>query len=108
MSTYEKVLKSLYETKTLHSHIVAIGKIRVSTEDKDLKLHLNDAIEFMGDWQYRRTGMRSIPVFFDERDLDATNKHKVDILIEYCKQKTEAKKPEWQVLAERHGWSLKT
>ena len=36
MSSYEKTLSSLKEIKTAASHLTALGKVRATTEDKNL------------------------------------------------------------------------
>jgi ABC-type glutathione transport system ATPase component len=99
MSTHQKTLKSLTEVKTLSSHITSLGKIKNASEDE----RLNGAIDnLIRDLQFTHANgkHKSTPVA-----LSSGTSPEVQGIINYCKQVVGSKKPEWQILAERHGWT---
>lgn len=101
MSSYEDVLKSLSEFRTLVAHITALGKIRMKTEDKKLVKGI-DAVISQLQIAHTRVKRKSTPLSVEKSNIKAAN-----VLITYCKQMVGTKKPEWQIMAERNGWAPK-
>lgn len=99
MSCYEKTLKSLKEVKTFSSHITALGKILNSSEDTSLNQLLEFLIKEL-QLSHLKSKNKSTPL-----SLEKATATEVTRLIEYCKLAVGSKKPEWQILAERHGWT---
>jgi len=102
MSSYEKVLKSVKEYKTLSAHITALGKIRAATEDENLKKAI-EAVVGRLQGEHSRSKSKSTPLA-----LDKTKVAEINSLIKGCAKVVGTKKPEWQVLAEKNGWAPKT
>lgn len=103
MKSYEEVLKIVKETKSLAAHIKALGKVRPKTEDQVLLNKIDKAISSLQDSHLRNTKGKSIII-----SLDKATDHLVKDLVDYCNKSVAAKKPEWQVIAERKGWAPKT
>jgi len=101
MSSYEDVLESLAEFRTLAAHITALGKIRLETEDDKLMKGIESVISQL-QIAHTRVKSKSTPVSVEMSNIQAAN-----VLITYCNQAIGTKKPEWQILAERNGWSPK-
>lgn len=99
MSTHQRVINSLSETKSIASHITSLGRIRTASEDE----RLNDALDsLIRDLQFvhANTKKKSTPIA-----VASGTSAEVKAIIAYCHQAIGIKKPEWQVLAERHGWT---
>lgn len=99
MSYYEKTLSSLSEVKTVSSHMSALGKIRNATEDMSSK-QLIDAVINELQRLHLHSKSKSTPL-----SLEKATASEVVNLITYCKAAVGSKKPEWQILAERNGWT---
>lgn len=100
MNNYDKTIRSLKEVRTISAHMVALGKIRALSEDEHLdfliaKLVL--ALQFL----HQRSKAKSTPILLTFDPLPQETRE----LIEYCNMQNRQKKPEWQILAERHGWT---
>ena len=99
MSTYEKTIKSMSEVKTMSSHLTSLGKIKIASEDG----RLNSAIEnLIRELQYAHANSKhkSTPI-----SLASGSSQEIQAIINYCKSAIGTKKPEWQILAERNGWT---
>jgi len=101
MSSYEDVLESLAEFRTLAAHITALGKLRLETEDDKLVKGIEAVISQL-QIAHTRVKSKSTPVSVEKSNIQAAN-----ALVAYCKQAIGTKKPEWQILAERNGWGPK-
>jgi hypothetical protein len=99
MSSYEKTLSSLKEIKTVTAHLTALGKVRAASEDKNL-IQAIDALVRELQSSRARSKNKSTPF-----SLEAATVPEAVNLIRYCKQAIGSKKPEWQILAERNGWT---
>jgi len=99
LKSYEDVLKSAKEAKTIAAHITALGKVRSKTEDQVLLNKIDEAIEFLQRAHASATKGKSTPTC-----LDKVTDSSVKDLVEHCNKAIAAKKPEWQVIAERNGW----
>lgn len=102
MNSYEKILKIAKDMKPLKSHITAIGKIRGTTEDKVLVVKIDSAVKAM-------TRVLSLPLSLPGKNktmvLENAPDKNIHSLIEYCEMNIPGKKPEWQILAEKNGWT---
>jgi hypothetical protein len=101
MSIYQKTLNSLMEVKTMSSHMAALGKIKVPSEDTALNQLIEAVIREL-QIEYATRKSKSTPV-----SLDKATAPEFKRLVEYCQRAIGSKKPEWQILAERHGWAPK-
>jgi hypothetical protein len=103
LKSYEGVLETAKEAKTLASHITALGKIRAKTEDQVLLNKIDKAIGSLQSAHAIAKKGKSIPTCLDKATDQA-----VKDLIDHCINAVASKKPEWQVIAERNGWAPKT
>lgn len=99
MSIYNNTIKSVTEIRTLSAHLGALGKIMALTEDRQL-YDLTHFVVFNLQYQMQHSVGRQIPI-----SLMSFPSQQVVQLVDYCKHQKQSKKEEWQVLAERHGWS---
>jgi len=87
------------EVKTLASHITSLGKIRVASEDAQLNSALDVLIRDL-QFAHAKSKNKSTPVA-----IASGTSPDVQSIIAYCKRAIGTRKPEWQILAERHGWT---
>ncbi|WP_215398249.1 hypothetical protein [Rheinheimera oceanensis] len=102
MSAYEDVVKIAAEFKTFPSLITALGKVRAKTEDSNLIASI-DALILELQRGHAGAKNKSMPVCMEKFTLNEAKN-----LLTYCKRAIGTKKPEWQILAERHGWAPRT
>lgn len=98
MSDYEKTIRSLTEVKPLASHMTSLGKIMAGTHDAQLYGLISGAIVAF-QYQHQHSVSKSTPTSLMIYPIPQTI-----ALSNYCRQFIGLKKPEWQILAERHGW----
>lgn len=103
LKSYEDVLKTAKEAKSIASHITALGKVRAKTEDQLLLNKIDKAIGSLQSAHANVTKGKSAPICLDKATDQA-----VRDLVDHCKKAVASKKPEWQVIAERNGWAPKT
>lgn len=101
LSIYEEVLESMSEFKTIATHITALGKLRLKTEDAMLVNGIDSVISQL-QLAHNQVKSKSTPVSVEKANIRAAN-----ALVTYCKKVIGTMKPEWQVLAERNGWGPK-
>ena len=99
MNVYGKIIKSVTEVRTVSQHMSALGKFMADTEDHQLYNLIQNSI-FDLQFQMRNCIGRPIPTSLMFAPTPAFVQ-----LVNYCAYHKQARKPEWQVLAERHGWS---
>jgi len=99
MNSYEETIKSLTEVKTIASHLTAFGKIRAKSEDEFLIQLIENLIRELQSVHVNNK-KKSTPI-----SLDKSSALEVVNLIKYCKKAIGSKKHEWQILAERNGWT---
>ena len=99
MNVYSKIIKSVTEVRTVSLHMSALGKFMADTEDHQLYNCIQNAI-FDLQFQMRHCIGRPIPTSLMFSPTPALVQ-----LVNYCSFHKQPKRPEWQVLAERHGWS---
>jgi hypothetical protein len=96
MSIYEEVLKSVSETKTLAQHITRLGKLKIDTEDTKLMQLLENFVNRL-QRLHASSKTKSTPI-----TLDQISRAVALDLLKYCAEHKKSKKPEWEILAERH------
>ncbi|RXN73437.1 hypothetical protein D0Z62_06375 [Providencia rettgeri] len=72
----------------------------MSTEDHELKVLIGDSITLL----QRSHSNPKVKGKSTPGNLYNTSQPLIKKLIEYCEKFIQAKQPEWQVLALRHGW----
>jgi hypothetical protein len=97
-SYYDKTIRTINEVKSLSSHMVALGKIRVDSEDLHL-VHLINHLLVALHYYHQQSGSKTTPVPLALVPIQETQN-----VLTYCMTYKVQKKPEWQVVAERHGW----
>jgi len=98
---YQETIDSLKAFETSATHIKKLGIILNKTEDpKLLKLIKNTLALLQQDHANPKVKGKSTPGNL----YNAPQAH-IKALIQYCEQFIKIKKPEWQVLAELHGWT---
>jgi hypothetical protein len=79
--------------------MTALGKILNSSEDTSLNKLIEIIIKEL-QLSHLKSKNKSTPL-----SLEKSTATEVTQLIEYCNLAVGCKKPEWQILAERHGWT---
>ena len=104
---YEQTMMALRQIRTFASHATNLRKIAARTEDERLRELLGTLI----------SALRAASEFSKRKNVRSTPGNLVDAtallppvapLTMYCQSVIGTKKPEWQVLAERHGWTPPT
>ena len=104
MTIYEETIAALKDLRTAASHITGLGKVMNKAEDQKLKtLLLNVITSLQASHASPNVRGKSTPGNLYNAKIAV-----IKNLIEYCESVIVSKKPEWQVLAERHGWAAKT
>ncbi|WP_156880511.1 hypothetical protein [Thermomonas fusca] len=99
MNSYERTVRTINEVKTLKSHMESLGKILATSEDDHLRALIAQVV-FALQHQLQHSTSKSIPTSLMFYPIPQTIQ-----LLDYCKFQNQQKKPEWQVLAERNGWT---
>ena len=100
---YKKVITILGKITTISTIHNNLNSVFVKTEDQKLKKLLNELLKELVNYES----------VLEKKKL-ASNKHHLDLtkepfksLISYCEDCIESEKPQWQIIAEQHGWSKK-
>lgn len=100
MTNYQKVLVELDKNSSIKAQYNNLVKILYSTEDRQLKFFINSWLNVLDNAEHYR--VRNLPNhvigYLNE------NSHVKQNLIDYCNDIIRTSKPEWQILAEKHGW----
>ncbi|MGP9798998.1 hypothetical protein ACT3UJ_16765 [Halomonas sp. 86] len=99
MNYYEKTLVSLKEVKSASAHMTALGKIRAATEDSTLIQAIDTLVRELQNG-HARSKSKGTPF-----SIENAQAPEAKALINYCQKAVGSKKPEWQILAERNGWT---
>lgn len=99
MSSYDKTIRTVTEVKTLASHMASLGKIMATSEDAQLSSLIANVV-FVLQYQFQHSTAKSTPTSLMFHPVPQTIQ-----LVDYCKYQNRLKKPEWQLLAERNGWT---
>lgn len=98
---YQETINVLKKTQTIATHIKDLGTIMMSTEDPNLKVLIERSITLLQQSHSNsKVKGKSTP-----GNLYNISHPFIKELIAYCEGFIQAKKPEWQVLALRHGWT---
>ncbi|EKQ0627244.1 hypothetical protein P4P73_005066 [Salmonella enterica] len=98
---YQETIDSLKKIQTLATHIKSLGRILNTTEDTSLKDLIQTTLTLLQQAHANnKLKGKSTPA-----NLYNAQQAPIKALITYCERLIQAKKPEWQVLAERHGWT---
>lgn len=100
LSVYERTIVSLSEYRTISSHITALGKIKITSEDHVITTMIRYIAYDLQERHRNKYSSNSTPV-----SLERWNNQIVQNLIQYCNFMIGTKKPEWQILAEKNGWT---
>ena len=98
MNNYEKAVRTFAEVKTISSHMVALGKIRATSEDVQLNYLIQSLVVAL-QYPHLHGASKGIGTSLTFLPLPETQR-----LLEYCNFQNRLKKPECQVIAEREGW----
>lgn len=99
MNNYEKTVRTVTEVKTISAHMVALGKIRATSEDVQLNYLIQSLVVAL-QFPHLHGTSKGVPTSLTFWPLAETQR-----LLEYCSNQNRFKKPEWQVIAEREGWA---
>jgi len=99
MSVYGETIRTVTEVKTLGAHLTSLGKIMASSEDAQLAQLIANVV-FSLQFQFQHSTAKSTPTSLMFHPVPATVE-----LVNFCKYQNRLKKPEWQILAESHGWT---
>lgn len=101
MFMYQETIDSLKSLETPATHIKKLGIILQKTEDITLQQYIQNTVILLQQAHANpRVKGKSVPGNLYNAQLAP-----IKALIQYCEQFIKIKKPEWQVLAERHGWT---
>lgn len=98
---YEAVLGVLVEHGTLSSFINKLNKVSIATEDDELRKAITPVV-----WNLEKS-LQSFPNNKKSAKLTLTPSSDLPpfkTLARYCLECIQSKKPQWQIIAERHGW----
>jgi len=98
---YQETIDSLKKFQTTATHITSLGKILNKTEDSSLQNLIKTTLTLLQKAHSdKKVKGKSTP-----GNLYNAQYAPIRALITYCEQHIQVKKPEWQVLAERYGWT---
>jgi len=97
---YQAVLAALVSHATVASTINKITKVWVATEDAKLKTALGSLIAHLKE----AARNQSKPNAAVSLRLDVAP---YKVIAEYCQKCIDSIKPQWQIIAEQHGWGPK-
>lgn len=101
MKIYEETLNQMQTVVTLSVHMKSLSKVKIKTEDTGLVRLIDEAIHDMQTFYLNpKAKSKSVPL-----DLTKLKNPKMVNLKNYCEKMLANKKPEWQVEAERQGWT---
>jgi hypothetical protein len=93
---YEDTIKAMIDHSTLTALINKLNKIFVGTEDAVLRNHLGPIIG-----NFKQAALNQTKQTVQTLRLDDPRFQPVAA---YCKKCIESTKPQWQIIAEKHGW----
>lgn len=101
MTMYKKTLLELSKKVPITTQHNNLMKIYYSTEDDILKEYIHNFCKGLA--VADRYAKSKLPM--KAQDAISDNIPNKITLANYCEQMVSTEKPEWQVLAERHGWT---
>jgi hypothetical protein len=102
---YESVLGALVDHANLASTINKLNKVLITTQDPDLRKLISPVVSRV------EKELRDLPN--DKKSLkgsfrQALKDEPYKSIVDYCQKCISSTKPQWQIIAERHGWGPKT
>ena len=101
---YQETINSLKSIETTATHIKKLGVILNKTEDSKLKTLIQNTLTLL----QKAHANPNVKGKSTPGNLYNATQPPIKALIQYCEQFIEIKKPQWQVLAERNGWTPPT
>ena len=101
---YQSVLGVLVDYGTLPSIINKLNRVLIATEDPDLKKLIEPVVARVD------KALRDLPNGKKSVKASLRQQLKVDpfkSVVEYCQKCIDLTKPQWQIIAEHHGWAPK-
>ena len=98
---YQSVLGALVDYGTLASIINKLNRVLIATEDTDLEPVVARVDKVLRDLPNGKQSVRA----------SLRQQHKVEpyeSVVEYCQKCIGSTKPQWQIIAEHHGWGPKS
>jgi hypothetical protein len=101
---YQSVLGALVDYGTLASIINKLNRVLIATEDTDLKKLIEPVITRAD------KVLRDLPI--SKKSVRASLRQQLKVepyksVTEYCQTCIGSTKPQWQIIAEQHGWGPK-
>jgi hypothetical protein len=96
---YKQVIETCTSITTTSNFINKLNKVHVATEDQQLKNYLAQVLWHLSD-SYRYL----TPAEATRPRLLGTYSEPFRSLLHYCNQCAANAKPQWQIVAEQHGW----
>lgn len=100
MLIYTKILLELHKESSLVAQHNNMMKMFYQTEDSVLKEYLHNYCKGLS--EANRCNKQKL--YQKASDIISNNIPNKVVLMQYCEQMVNSKKPEWQILAERNGW----
>jgi hypothetical protein len=101
---YQSVLGALVDHANLPSIINKLNKVSIATEDVPLRKAIQSVVRHLEE-QWRDTPSSQKSAKGSLRPHLAKEPYKSTV--EYCQRCIDSTKPQWQIIAERHGWGPK-
>jgi len=98
---YQETIDSLKKFQTPATHITSLGKILNKTEDTSLQALIQATLLLL----QQAHANKKVQGKTTPGNLYNAQHAPIKALIAYCERFIQVKKPEWQVLAERHDWT---
>jgi hypothetical protein len=101
---YQTVLGALVDYGTLASIINKLNRVFIATEDTDLKKLIEPVVARID------KVLRDLPS--GKKSVRASCRQQLKVepfksVVEYCQKCIGSTKPQWQIIAEHHGWGPK-
>ena len=102
---YQSVLGALVDYGTLASIINKLNRVLIATEDTDLKKLIKPVVVRVD------KVLRDLPS--GKKSVKASLRQQLKVqpfksVVEYCQKCIGSTKPQWQIIAEHHGWGPKS
>ena len=101
---YQSVLGALVDYGTLPTIINKLNRVLIATEDAELKKLIEPVVARVD------KVLRDLPS--GKKSMRASLRQQLKVepfnaAVEYCQKCIGSTKPQWQIIAERHGWAPK-
>jgi hypothetical protein len=101
---YQSVLGTLVDYGTLPSIINKLNRVIIATEDTDLRKLIEPVVTRVD------KALRDLPN--GKKSMRVSLRQQLTVkpfksVVEYCQKCIDSTKPQWQIIAEHHGWGPK-